>query len=453
MRLKTHPCRKPIDAGFMDNDSIEKEKMMIKGIIRYPLIALLSAMLISACATPNNPLPGFDPQQIDRAGYDTKVDNLVFVLDASNSMAEGYQHVEKLDIARGVINNFNTTMPDVGVTVALRSFGHADAVSSKPSDLLLPAQAYSQADLTSAVDKAHTAGGSSPLGRALKDVAADLKAVAGPTALVIVSDGKEMAPGTLAAAQVLQTEHPDQLCIYTVQVGDDVPGGMLLREIAGVTVCGDSLSAAQLDSGQAMNAFVKNVLLTAKNDSDGDGVADDKDHCPDTPADGAVDAVGCPLDSDKDGVVDYKDACPGTPLGTKVDAKGCPIPAPAPAATESAEVTPVGTWLYKDIQFETNKADLRDSSTPTLNEIAEALKAQPALNIEIQGHTDSTGSRNYNMGLSQRRAESVKAYLESVGIDTGRMTTRGYGLDRPIDTNSTKEGRARNRRVEVKPMQ
>jgi OOP family OmpA-OmpF porin len=161
-----------------------------------------------------------------------------------------------------------------------------------------------------------------------------------------------------------------------------------------------------------------------------------------------VDAGGCPLDSDGDGVLDYADKCPGTPRGTKVDADGCPVP----MATKSAEVTAAGTWLYKDIQFETNSADLKESSYPTLGEITDALKAQPALNIEIQGHTDSTGAHGYNVGLSKRRAASVKAYLESQGIEADRMTSKGFGPDRPIDTNDTREGRARNRRVEIKPI-
>ena len=162
-----------------------------------------------------------------------------------------------------------------------------------------------------------------------------------------------------------------------------------------------------------------------------------------------MDRSGCPLDSDHDGVRDDLDQCPGTPVGTKVDDKGCPVP----MATKSAEVTAAGTWIYKDIQFETNRSDLKESSYPILNEIVAALKAQPNLKIEIQGHTDNTGAHAYNVRLSQKRAESVQAYLESKGIDSARMTSKGFGPDRPIDTNNTKQGRARNRRVELKPIQ
>jgi OOP family OmpA-OmpF porin len=426
---------------------------MMKLMLRYPVLAVIVVLMISACATPNKLLPVFDAQQIDRGRYDAKVDHLIFVLDASSSMADSYQQYEKLDRARGVIRNFNATMPDVDVAATLRSFGHDPSVSSRSSDALYPSQAYSRTGLDSAIDKVHTAGGSSPLGRALKDAAADLEGLTAPVAMVIVSDGKDMASTTLAAAQALKAGHAGRICIYTVQVGDAADGKRLLGQIAGLTGCGKALSAEELDSGPAMAAFVTDVLLAAKNDSDGDGVADDKDRCPDTPAGITVDPSGCPLDSDGDGVADHKDACPGTPKGVEVDGKGCAIPVPVPIATHSGAVTPAGTFIFEGIQFENNKAELRESSVPALQEIAGILKAEPGLKIEIHGHTDGSGARSYNQDLSKRRAEAVKAYLVSQGIAAERLTTRGYGPDRPIDSNSTKEGRARNRRVEIKPNQ
>ncbi len=416
--------------------------------VRHPLAVVLAAVFIAACATPYHPLPlpDFDAQPIDPGRYEKKVGQLVFVLDASSSMADVHRGYQKLDIARGVINNFNDTMPDLDMDVTLRSFGHADSVSSASSTTMLPTQAYSRDALTSAVARVKEAGGISPLARALADAAADLKGADAPIAMVIVSDGRNMASGALTAAGALRAEHGERLCIYALQVGDAADGTELLSQIAAVSGCGEAVNADGLGSGQAMQVFVQKVLLTAKNDSDGDGVTDDNDRCPGTPRNIQVDMHGCPLDSDKDGVSDYKDACPDTPEGTTVDAKGCPV------VTTSAEVTAAGTYLYKDIQFENNKAELRESSFPSLNEVAAALNAQPGLKVEIHGHTDGSGARAYNQDLSQRRAESVKAYLESNGIDASRMTAIGFGPDRPIDSNATKEGRARNRRVEFKPV-
>ncbi len=420
----------------------------MRNVWRSLVLLVLATVYISGCATPGAPPPAMEVQPIPSGKYQQKADYLYFILDASSSMNEGYNGQNKFETARAVIGNFNKTMPPVKTKVALRSFGHDSKVSSKLSALMADLEPYSPAAVKAGLGKVSKAGGTSPLERALEGATKDLAGVNAPIAMVIVSDGKDMSKAPLAAANALKTAHGNRICIYTVLVGDDEGGKNLLSQIAGVTGCGKAVTADSLATGSAMNAFVRDVLLAGQVDSDGDGVIDAKDKCPNTPRGVKVDMSGCPLDSDKDGVPDYKDKCPGTPRGVKVDDKGCPLPVP----TKSAEVTAEGTWIYKDIQFEINKADLRQSSFPVLNEIVEALKAQPGLNIEIQGHTDSTGAHDYNVGLSQRRAQSVKAYLVSKGIDSGRMTTKGYGPDRPIASNTTKEGRARNRRVEVKPI-
>jgi len=140
------------------------------------------------------------------------------------------------------------------------------------------------------------------------------------------------------------------------------------------------------------------------------------------------------LDSDGDGVVDSRDACPDTPLGVRVDARGCEL-------QERIEL--------KGVTFATGSAQLNPSSAQTLDEAAETLSRYPELKVEVQGHTDSTGNREFNVDLSQRRAESVRTYLVNKGISAARLTARGYGPDRPIMSNATADGRARNRRVEL----
>lgn len=421
---------------------------MMRNVWSPLIVAVLAAVVLSACATPGVAPPPVDIQPIPSGKYRTKADVLYFILDASSSMGEGYNGVNKFETARAVVGNFNKTMPRVKTKVALRSFGHDSQVSGKLSALMADLKPYAPDVLKSGLKKVVKAGGTSPLERAIEGAGKDLKGMNTPIALVIVTDGKDMGKAPLTAVNALKAVHGNRLCIYTVLVGDDEGGKNLLSQIAGTTGCGKAVTADSLATGSAMNGFVREVLLSGEKDSDGDGVIDSKDKCPNTPRGVKVDMSGCPLDSDGDGVPDYKDKCPGTPKGVKVDAKGCPLPVP----TKSAEVTAEGTWIYKDIQFEVNKADLRQSSFPVLDEIVGALKAQPDLNIEIQGHTDSTGAHGYNVGLSQRRAQSVKAYLSSKGIDSGRMTTKGYGPDRPIASNTTREGRARNRRVEVKPI-
>jgi OmpA-OmpF porin, OOP family len=286
----------------------------------------------------------------------------------------------------------------------------------------------------------------------LRGAGADLKDAQGNIAMIVVSDGEDMGAGVLAAADALKKQFNERLCIYTVQVGNHPAGNALLTKVASLTGCGAKLDADMLAGGKQMAAFVRQVLLAELQDSDGDGVADVDDRCPGTPKGVAVDARGCPLDSDGDGVADYLDRCPGTPAGVAVDKDGCPVPKAAPAPTKSAVVTAEGTWIFKGVQFETNSAELKTSSYPVLDEIVAGMKEQPDLRVEIQGHTDSRGSKALNDRLSQQRAESVMAYLVSKGISRDRLSARGYGPDKPVASNDTVQGRAENRRVELKPL-
>ena len=206
-------------------------------------------------------------------------------------------------------------------------------------------------------------------------------------------------------------------------------------------------------------------------DSDGDGVPDGIDECPDTPKGAKVDAKGCPTDSDGDGVPDGIDECPKTPKGAKVDAKGCPLDSDGDGVYDGIDEcpdTPAGVkvdkrgcpllfeegknLVLKGVQFETDKATLKPESMTILDDVAASLKAWPSVRIEVQGHTDSTGSTAHNQRLSDARAASVVAYLASKGVAADRMTSKGYGESQPIAPNNTAAGRAENRRVELKKL-
>ena len=168
------------------------------------------------------------------------------------------------------------------------------------------------------------------------------------------------------------------------------------------------------------------------NDSDGDGVSDDKDQCPNTPAGEPVDANGCELDDDGDGVVNRLDECPGTAAGVQVDIKGCEI---------KEEITLEG------VNFQTNSDRLVSGAESILSDAAATLRKNPTIKVEVAGHTDSDGAADYNEGLSARRAQTVHDYLAANGVDVSRMTVRGYGEAEPIADNSTAAGKAQNRRV------
>jgi OOP family OmpA-OmpF porin len=197
-------------------------------------------------------------------------------------------------------------------------------------------------------------------------------------------------------------------------------------------------------------------------DSDGDGVKDSKDECPGTPRGTAVGANGCPNDSDGDGVTDDKDQCPATPVGQPVDAKGCELDDDddgvvnrldeCPGTAAGVQVNIKGCEIKEEIallgvNFQTNSDRLVPGAENILNDAAATLIKNPTIKVEVAGHTDSDGAAEYNEGLSARRAQTVHNYLASRGVDDGRMSVRGYGESEPIADNSTAAGKAQNRRV------
>ena len=152
-------------------------------------------------------------------------------------------------------------------------------------------------------------------------------------------------------------------------------------------------------------------------------------------------------DSDGDGVSDQFDKCPGTPAGTIVDGSGCEIKFPKPDTTAAAASTP-GT--YSNIQFEFDSSVLRTSAYPTLDKASADLRSNPNMTIELDGYASSEGSAAHNMRLSKDRANSVKTYLVNSGVDAKRLKIKAYGETNPISDNSTEQGRVLNRRVEFK---
>jgi len=187
-------------------------------------------------------------------------------------------------------------------------------------------------------------------------------------------------------------------------------------------------------------------------DTDRDGVADGLDECPETPQGVKVGGDGCPLDLDRDGVFDGVDKCPDTPIGVKVDSTGCPVTA-APAAAPAPAAIPLTqgqSLVLEGVNFETNSAKLKPESSQVLDRVAESLKANPSVRVEVAGYTDSAGKQAYNVDLSKRRAASVRDYLVSKGVAGSRLETKGYGPAHPVADNTTAQGRAKNRRVELK---
>lgn len=191
-------------------------------------------------------------------------------------------------------------------------------------------------------------------------------------------------------------------------------------------------------------------------DEDGDAIPDSDDWCPDTAEGARVRANGCtgwevpydctpstpvaapapaavpPADTDGDGVADAIDKCAGTPSGLAVDAAGC------------VEIEKI---VLRGVSFELGSARLLPAASETLRTVAAAMRASPGVTVEVGGHTDATGASVPNQRLSERRAQSVKAFLVGEGVAADRLTAKGYGESEPVDSNDTRTGRANNRRV------
>jgi len=203
-------------------------------------------------------------------------------------------------------------------------------------------------------------------------------------------------------------------------------------------------------------------------DTDKDGINDDDDKCPTVP--GVARYQGCPIpDTDKDGINDEEDKCPTVPGVARY--QGCPVPDTdgdgvndeedkcptvagvpenqgCPAIKE--EVKKKVDYAAENILFAINSSVLLAHSNKGLNDVVKILQDDPALKLSIDGYTDNTGTPEKNQTLSEKRANAVMNYIVRKGIDASRLTATGHGEDMPVADNKTAQGRKKNRRVEMK---
>lgn len=280
-----------------------------------------------------------------------------------------------------------------------------------------------------------------------------------------VADKYDKCPSTPSGVKVDDTGCPlDQDKDGVADYMDDCPAVPGVPALKG---CPDKDNDGVADKDDRCPDVAGLLALQGCPDADADGVADLDDKCPGTPAGYKVDASGCPFDKDGDGVVDEEDACPDQKGPAFL--KGCPdrdndgiadkddrcpdvkgIAANAGCPEMPKEIVTQITKIASKIFFETGSDKLKSNSKTQLDDLADILKKYPEAKLSIEGHTDNTGNPEKNVTLSQKRCESVKNYLISKGIDESRLKATGYGDTRPIADNKTAEGRAKNRRVELK---
>ena len=437
---------------------------MRSNFLKVCLILLSAAVLLNCTGRQiTSAGPAFAPEKFDMGRYGQGVDNFIVIFDASSSMSNDVTEKglweaigllfqsdkpddSKLTAAKEFVSRMNQTIPDLKMKGALRTFGQNDRISPKPTVLVYGMTVYTPAGLEVGIHVIKGMGGNSPMADGIRAAAEDMKPLSGKTAVILISDAEGLDAAPLEAVKAMKSEYGDKICIYTVLVGADKEGSKLMDGIAEAGGCGFSTGVAQVGTSRQVADFVEKVFLVKYTDSDGDGIWDHLDQCPNTPKGVKVDEKGCPipepkpiptaapgpLDSDGDGVTDDKDQCKATPKGAKVDERGC--------------------WVISDVRFDFNKADIKTQYHPALDEVVAVMKNNPMLNILIEGHTDNVGSEKYNQGLSERRAQSVKKYLGAKGVNSVRMNAMGYGESRPIAANETEEGRAKNRRVQLTPV-
>ena len=415
---------------------------MTKKFVNLFFMVGLSTFVVS-CATSKPPSTAFTSKSFNAASIDTsnrtqKVDNFIVILDASGSMAEPYKGEQKFAQAKEIVSRLNQTIPDLRLNGALRTLDGKEI--GGPYGLT----SYSKSELGQALAAQRSGEGSTPIAMAFDNANADLASSQGQTAVFFVSDGVNTDDAPLAAIADLKKQYGDRLCIYPVRIGKDPTGQAVMQGAARTGQCGFSVNADSIASSQGMANYVERVFLAEKampmeakiGDADGDGVLDNVDNCPNVPGN---DPFGCPMaamapmDSDNDGVVDASDQCPRTPKGAEVNLAGC--------------------WVLADVQFDTDKWQVKAEHYGVLERAYRVLAQNPDLRFEVQGHTDNVGTTDYNQALSQKRAISVRQYFVEKGIAPSRLSAGGYGLTQPIDTNDTGDGRARNRRVQLDPLQ
>jgi len=347
-----------------------------------------------------------------------KTGAFMVILDRSNSMGEMYSGHTKLQLSEELLSRMNQTLPKMPLTGGLEIFGRMEDISAQfaTAKVLYGPTAYSKEGFTNGMAKVDAARGLSPLDAAINLAGKDMANVKGQISLIIVSDGvKEDMDyaSALAAAKALKGQYGDRLCIYVIQIGKDKEGTKELGKIAEAGGCGFAVNADEIWSADGMAAFVIDAFLQKVEVVK---VVEE-----------VVVVKAAPMDSDGDGVTDDIDQCPNTPKGAVVDARGC--------------------YVVDKVYFDFDKFNIKPEFKPALDAVALVLQNNPTVNITISGNTDDIGTPAYNMKLSIKRANAVKAYLVSKGVNANNISVIGYGEDRPADTNATPVGRAMNRRA------
>jgi OOP family OmpA-OmpF porin len=355
-------------------------------------VALISALIAFAVL-----LAGFSPASAQteyKERYVPKAENFIFFVDYSGSMSMTHDTVgvQKMTLAKEVMATMNQEIPELGYGSALSTFA--------PYSQLHPASGattYNTQEFGEAIgwinEDYDVFMRLTPMGRGISSLEPTVGQMPNDLAVIIFSDGEHnLGPEPVDQAKAIYDKYPG-VCFHVVSFADSAEGRETLERIAALKGCSVMAYGPDLLEDRAMlNQFVQDVFYTR--------------------------------------------------IVEKIE-KEEPKPEPKPEPEPVEEVV-----TFRGVNFDFDKSNIREDMQPVLNEAARIIKDHDGT-VVLSGHTDSIGTQEYNMGLSKRRAESVKEYLVNRGVRAGRIELEWYGESRPKYTNETSEGRALNRRVEI----
>lgn len=360
----------------------------------------------AGCATKT--VPYQKPISANPPTGDVAVTQAVNILDASGS------HEAEFAQGKATLESLVGVMPNGSYSAGNIVFGGLERDATGMSK-------FDRAKLASNANRASFMQGSTPVFEIIEnDLTSSIGSTPGRAAIVLISDGQVTdyvgrggADGrTLDAARALVASRSGETCFHTVLTGKSPAGKKLMADLAGVTNCGSARTASSLESASALEKFSRDVYL-------GGAAAAPK-----------VVKKAPGVDSDGDGVLDSADSCPNTLKAAPVDARGC--------------------WTLTGVTFAVDSAELAGGSAASLKDDLAVLRANPSTRIRIDGYTDSDGPAAYNQALSERRAKAVRDYfVDEGGIAADRIEVKGFGEEGAIVPNDSAANKKRNRRVEL----